>query len=256
MKRIVQLSIIILSSIMQSGCIEILKEVQLEIAKANTNTESCWPNKPNIYKQPTQVFDKTATVLPFRDARKKPASPLSSNDVLIGCIPGVLFVSGGYGPPFDPQYHFAQSLTTELQAANAFTEVRFKDTADDSDFIISGTVLDTTRKETMYFYGVSVLAAPLWFILPVGSYSNDLSIEMTCTDAKTGNLVFSQVYTAPEYSKIAWIYYQPRNCNYGEMIKAIYKQFVEELRAKLTERGSYRVRPTQVTISTARQVVD
>lgn len=233
MKRIVLLSIIITISCMQCGCALFIAAAQ-DINKATLNNESCWPNEPNTYKQPLRVIDKTAAVLPF-GAESRPVFPLSPNDVFLCLIPGVLFVSGEYEPDFGPQFSFARALTTELQVANVFREVSFNDTTGKSDFIVSGTVLDVARKETMFMYGVSVLAAPLWFILPIGSVSHDLSVQITCTDVKTGNIIFSKVYTSPEYHKLVWLYYKPKKCNYGEMIQGIYKQFVEELRAKLAE---------------------
>jgi hypothetical protein len=234
MKHIVLLSIIITISCMQCGCALLFVPAH-DIKNATLNNKSCWPNEPNTYKQPLRVIDKTAAVLPF-GAESRPLFPLSPNDVFLGLIPGVLFVSGEYEPDFGPQFSFALALTTELQVANVFRDVSFNDTTGNSDFIVSGTVLDVARKETIFMYGVSVLAAPLWFILPMGSFSNDLSVQITCTDVKTGNLIFSKVYTGPEYHEVIWLYFiKPKKCNYGEMIQGIYKQFVEELRAKLAE---------------------
>ena len=210
------------------------------------NTKDCWLYRPNFYSPPQQAIDKTAKVLIFRDERKKVTSNTLWNTH--GCfIPGVLTCTVENEPlmmiqqefNLNPQEDFAKALAEELQAANFFRETSYNVTADNSDYIVNGTILEATAKYTMYSYGLGFIGPiALWLVLPAGSLSNNLSVEITCTEAKTGGLVLSKADTAPENYRTIWLYTDPNKCDFGkmntEMMQAIYKQFVVELRATLT----------------------
>ena len=122
-------------------------------------------------------------------------------------------------------------LIEELEEAHIFKESYFDFKKGSSDIIINGKIINTKYSGTSISYGLSLYGSLLWFVgFPAGTVNNELSIQLSCTDIKTNQLLFSKTYLAPRYSKIAWIYSLPNDFNYSSMLKRLYKQFVLDLR--------------------------
>jgi hypothetical protein len=235
---------------MLSGCDGLLVSAGMAGIIERENKTKCWQYVPNLYQRPSQKFERTAVVLPFNDGRQS-----NYTQPFLRCwIPFTLYCTFEFEPPegssglnafqnmsktnpytvrFSPKEDFATALSTELEAAGIFRSVTFGADSSKSDYIIRGTILDTTLDNTVYTYGFLFIGMCLWFAgVPAGTYSNDLALELSCTDTRTGKTILSKVYRDKE-TRPFWIYAQPNVCRYGEMTESMYKQFVEELRAAL-----------------------
>ena len=258
MRRMILSPMIVVLCVSLTGCGAVVAgEGMRGIIEAGREKDPCWLYEPNLYEPAGQRPDATAVVIKFADGRKD-----GYVDHSLRCIsPFLIYCTNEYEPPercqnnnflmhvqgsgsrsttridFDPMSDFGQALAAELQAGSVFREVDFGDNTVNRDYVISGRVLDTTLKDTLYTYGFLGFGMFFWgFGLPAGSFTNDLSVEITCANVKTGQTVLSKAYTAPQYHQVFWLYAQRNSCRYGEMMQPIYKQFVEDLRAKLAER--------------------
>lgn len=225
------------TSLLFSGCNVIMQGVM----EAGSNRGKCWRYKPGIYNGSTMLFNKTAVVLPFQDKRKETVQSgnmllcLITPVVNVACSsvkqrPEALSIAAG----FNPREDFAKALAEELQSSNMFREAYFDEIPDNGNYVISGTILETIKDDTIYSYGLSFLSVPLWFVgLPAGSVVNSFSVDIISTEARTGRIVLAKTYTAPQSHELGWVYAAPKECNYSEMAQTVYRQFVTDLTQKL-----------------------
>lgn len=221
----IKLTLIMLAVLLCSGCA----------------TQKSWVYSPNSYEGTRTSKEKTAVILPFKDGRAN----INSNKILLYLIPLFPFGSADYDIPEGAQMHvnsglwtnykptedFSKALSEELSNAKLFKEAYFDYKKGTGDIIISGTIISTRYIGKIISYGLSVYGPLLWFFgLPASSVNNDLSIELSCIDAKTDKLLFTKTYTANPYSSIGWIYSLPSDFNYPIMLKNIYRQFVEDIK--------------------------
>ena len=76
----------------------------------------------------------------------------------------------------------------------------------------------------------------MWLVgFPTGSASNDLSVELSCIDAKTDEVLFTKKYQAEKYSKVGWIYTMPNDFNYSKMLKETYEDFIADIRTQISK---------------------
>jgi len=268
MNRIL-LPVIICISLMVSGCEVLFPPLGFKrIVDAGMDKNACWRYLINTYDTFELAIDKTSTVVPFLDGRQM----TTVDNVILCYVPLMLYCTREFEPPekkwnfvgelmrYSPPDHmmtpdhmitpedFTKALVEELQEGHVFRQVILNDSSIKNDYIIRGKILDTTLRSSVYSYGFIGIGITLWPLgFPVGSFSNNLSVELTCIDNETGQLIFSKIYTAPEYTKVYWLYAQPNGCNYAKMIKPIYKQFVEELRIRLLIKKQSVPEPTKNT---------
>jgi len=204
-------------------------------------SQKAWVYKPNTYSQSSVFSEKTAVITPFLDQR----DDINKNRLFLYMIPLMPFGWADYNAPEGAQMHlnsgiwinykptedFAKALAQELENANVFKEAYFDFKKGSSDIIIQGKIINTKYSGTLISYGLSVYGPSLWLLgFPAGSVNNELSIELSCMDTKTNQLLFSKTYLAPKYSKISWIYNLPNDFNYSLMLKDLYKQFLLDLK--------------------------
>lgn len=204
-------------------------------------SQRTWVYKPNMYDKASVLADKTAVILPFSDQRED----INKNRLGLYIIPLMPFGWANYNAPEGVQMHlnsgmwinykptedFAKALAQELEEAYIFKESYFDFKKGNGDIIINGKIINTKYSATIISYGLSVYGPLLWLVgFPSGTVNNELSIELSCTDIKTNQLLFSKTYSAPKYSKISWLYYLPTDFNYSSMLKGLYNQFVLDLK--------------------------
>jgi hypothetical protein len=200
-----------------------------------------WVYNANSYDKPQTVSEKTAVVLPFNDARENE----NSNFFAMYLIPVMPFGWQTYKTPEGVQMHmtsgmwvnykpvedFPKALSAELQNAGMFKDVGFDYRKGNNDIIIGGKILSTEYDGYLISYGLSAYGPLLWYIgFPATVVTNELSVELTATDAKTDKQLFAKTYTAEPYSVVGWLYYFRSDFNYPEMLKGIYKDFVKDLK--------------------------
>lgn len=206
-------------------------------------SQKAWVYTPNNYSQASTDSNKTAVVLPFFDSRKN----INNNRILLYMIPLMPFGWADYDAPEGAQMHmnsglwtnyrptedFAKALAQEIKYAGIFEEAYFDFKKGDSNVIFQGEILSTQYNGKIISYGLSVYGPLLWFVgFPASTVSNELSVKLSCLDSKTNQTLFSKTYSAPEYSKVSWIYALDNDFNYPSMLKGIYKDFVDELMKK------------------------
>ena len=156
-----------------------------------------------------------------------------------------MHITSGLWINYKPTEDFAKALATELQNAQIFKEAHFDFGRGDANIIVNGKILGTQYNGKILSYELSAFGPLLWlFGLPAGTFSNDLSIELRCIDAGSNRQLFSKTYTAPTYSKTAWIYSLPSDFNYSEMLKALYKEFLSDLSAQSAAIAAHTARAT------------
>jgi hypothetical protein len=209
-------------------------------------SQKAWIYDTNNYSSLSTQINKKVAVLPFKDSRENK----NSNKMGLGFIPlfpygwmnfkapegSQLHMFTGLWTNYNPKEDFSKALAEELASTNIFKEAYFDFKKGESDLVIKGEILSTDYKSKLYTYGVSFFAGYLWIVgFPTGSASNDLSVELSCIDAKTEEVLFSKKYHAEKYSKVGWIYVMPNDFNYSKMLKEIYKDFVADLRMQVSK---------------------
>ena len=203
--------------------------------------------RPNTYPDSRARGSKTAVVLPFKDTREN----INKNRILVYMIPGIpgfgwanydvpegqaMHMNSGLWVNYKPSEDYAKALAQELEEAKVFKEAYFDFKKGDSDYVIKGTILSTKYKGTLISYGLSVYGPLLWLVgFPAGTVSNELSLALSCVDAKTDDVLSTKTYTAPKYGKTSWIYVLPNDFNYPTMLRDLYKTFVEDLSSHVKE---------------------
>jgi hypothetical protein len=187
--------------------------------------------------------DKTAVVLPFEDDRED----INSNDFLLYAIPLVPFgwqdlnvpegaqmhLTSGLWINYKPTEDFAKALAEELENARLFNETHFDFGRGTADVVIHGKILNTYYQSKILSYGLSVYGPMLWLLgLPAGTFTNQLSVELSCSDPRNSQVIFSKKYDIPPEGKVVWIYTLPSDFNYAEMLKQVNQQFVGDLRTQ------------------------
>ena len=179
-------------------------------------------------------------VLPFKDGRPNE----NRNRLLLYLIPIVPYGWANYEVPEGMQQHITSGLWTnykpsedypkalaeELRNSAMFRESYFDFKEGDADLAIQGTIHSTRYDGKILSYGLSAYGPLLWFIgLPAGTASNDLSVELTCVDLKTGQTLLTRRYDAPQYHKTSWLYSMANDFNYPTMLADVYRQFTADL---------------------------
>jgi hypothetical protein len=207
-------------------------------------SQKTWVYRSNEYGASIGAPPRKAVVLPYRDAR----SNENSNRILVYMIPIVPFgwttqetpegvnqhVTSGLWINYKPVEDYPKALVEDLRNSRLFSDAFFDFKEGDADYVIQGTIYSTRYTGKIFSYGLSVYGPLLWLVgLPAGSASNDLSVELTCVDRKSGRQVLSKRYDAPSYSATSFLYVMANDFNYPDMLASVNKRFVDDLRAAL-----------------------
>jgi hypothetical protein len=195
-------------------------------------TQKTWVYRANAYAAATTPAGK-AVVLPYRDARQNQ----NTNMIMMYLIPVMPFgwttqetpegvmqhVTSTLWNNYKPVEDYPKALVEDLRNARLFSDAYFDFKEGDADYVIQGTI-----------YGLSVYGPLLWFIgLPAGTASNELSIELACTDKRSGRQILAKRYSAPEYRATSFLYVMANDFNYPDMLANVNKQFVDDLRVTM-----------------------
>ncbi|MBA3037711.1 MAG: hypothetical protein FP814_14615 [Desulfobacterium sp.] len=209
-------------------------------------TQKSWVYSPNSYSDISTTITKSVVVLPFQDTRPN----TNSNYVALYMIPVMPFgwqtlnvpegqamhIYSGMWVNYKPTEDYPKALAEELNGSKLFEEAYFDFKKGNSDLAVKGKILTTKYSGTIISYGLSVYGPMLWFVgFPSGTVSNELSIELSLVDSQSDKVILSNNYTAPEYSRVGWLYVMPNDFNYPAMLKDIYKNFIEDVRTRIPE---------------------
>ena len=209
-----------------------------------------WIYTSSTYGNTDEQMNLHVAVIPFQDLRENSQIKKRGAMALIPLWPGYgwyetslpeTFAQEWFGlrnHGFSPEESFAKALAEEINASGLCREAYFAYQADDADMVLKGKILDTRFYITNRSYGLSVVGVFLpFFGLPAGTLKTDLSLELSCVDARTGRMIFSKKYCAPTTSSVYWLYGQARwnyNVTYAVMARGIYKNFIDDLRLHMT----------------------
>jgi hypothetical protein len=203
-------------------------------------TERSWVYTPNHYANSNASSNNKIVVLPFNDARQNE----NSNHILMYAIPLMPFgwadfevpegvqqhITSGLWVNYKPTEDYPKALAEELRSAHLFKDAYFDFKAGDADLVIRGTLRSTKYSGKIYSYGLSLYGPLFWFFgLPAGSAQNDLSVELSCDDAKSGRTLVTREYRAPTYSATSFLYVMANDFDYPELLADVYKRFTDDL---------------------------
>lgn len=202
-----------------------------------------WLYQANLYPPATQPAGK-AVVLPYRDAR--PAE--NSNLIGMYMLP---FLPWGWTEQQVPEkeaYHltssrwvsyapaddFPKALVADLRNAGLFSDASFGASEGDADYAIQGTILRTQYDGRLWSYGLGPAGPIPWlFFAPAATASNTLSVELSCTDRRSGRQILSKRYAPPPYESTSYLYAKKSDFEFPALLAAANREFTEDLRAAL-----------------------
>ncbi len=211
---------------------------------AGCSSQKAWVYKANSYPAATASTGKKVVVTPFTDGRQNE----NQNDVLMYMIPIVpcgwqhldvpegtqSHITSGLWVNYKPTEDYPKALAEDLRSTGLFSEASFDYRKGDSDYVVSGKIINTRYDGYVISYGLSVYGPLLWFVgFPAGSVGNNLSVELSLSDAKTEKPIFSKVYTATPHKGVTWIYVMENDFNYPEMLAEVNKQFCQDMQPAL-----------------------
>lgn len=85
----------------------------------------------------------------------------------------------------------------------------------------------------MFSYGLASLGPLLWYLgAPAVKVENDLSLEMSLLNQKSGKILFAKKYSAVPISELGWIYSFPDDFRYSEILREVFREFISDLNAE------------------------
>lgn len=202
-----------------------------------------WEYHANAYPPATPTAGR-AVVLPYRDARP------DDDGNLIGMylLP---FLPWGWTEQQVPEkeaYHLTSSrwvnhapaddypraLLADLRSAGLFSDASFDTNQGDADYVIQGTILGTEYDGKLLSYGIGPAGPILWlFFLPAASASNTLSVELSCTDRRSGRQILTKRYTPAPYVSTSYLYSKESDFEFPALLAGVNREFTDDLREAL-----------------------
>lgn len=218
--------------------------VALALSTGCAHTSS-WSYETNEFVPRPRKIGETAVVLPFTDAR----ASRNADRFLLFMLPLSPYGFVNYDRPedaeqhtnsaawlhFEPKDDFAKALAEDLTAAGIFSEARFDHQEGESRYVIKGRILKTHYNGKVLSYGLGFYGWFLWFVgAPASITKNTLVMELECYDTVRGETVYKKEYSPETVRTISWFYYQQDDFNYPDLVRTVYKQFIQELAGALT----------------------
>lgn len=185
------------------------------------------------------TLDRSVAVIPFEE-RRPPREYSSAGRMFLTYVPLLLWVSmpferldesvrkqsegiekGGRGitagaaqsvaPPYEEYTYprsFPRAIADDLNGSRLFREVRFvePDAIGGFDYVLRGTVRESPLRSTATSYGLGMAGVLLWFLpIPMQKTSASVTVEMTLTDAHTGQVVWNRALES-DISRLATMY--------------------------------------------------
>jgi hypothetical protein len=217
------------------------------LAATGCTTHRRWAYTPNGRAPDGAPRRERLVVLPFHDDR-----PTENENYLpMFMFPAFPFGWADYATPettgqhitslrwldYKPADDFARALVDELRAG--FDVAPLGAERGRADLTIEGSIHSTRYTGKIFTYGASYFGFALWMVgLPMGTFSNELEVELVCFDARKQQTVFAKRYTAPRYSATTWIYPMKDDFNYPTMLAGIYREFAQDLAGQLAARAA------------------
>lgn len=202
-----------------------------------------WQYRPNTYPPATASAGK-AVVLPYRDARG------SENDDLVGLylVPVLPYgwttqqlpekeanhLTSSRWLQYAPAEDYPKALVADLRNAGLFSDASFGASEGDADYVIQGTIHRSEYDGKLMSYGLGPAGPMLWFFfLPAASASNTLSVELSCTDRRSGRQVLTRRYSPPPYGATSYLYWTASDFEFPALLASVNQDFTNDLRAAL-----------------------
>jgi hypothetical protein len=220
----------------------------LGVVASSCSRQRVWTYQANEYAPATASAGK-AVVLPYRDAR--PGE--NSNMIAMYLVPLLPYgwttqeipeskpdhLTSTYWNDYKPVDDYPKALVQDLRNAGIFSDASFASAVGNADYVINGTIYSTEYSGKLLSYGLSGWGPFLWlFGAPAASTSNTLSVELTCTDRRSGRQILTKRYTPPPYDTTSFLYVSESDFNYAEMLASINKEFAQDLRTAMNAAGS------------------
>ncbi len=186
-----------------------------------------------------ETLDRSVAVVPFQELRP-PREYSSAGRTFLTYVPLLPWVSmpfervdeivrkqsegiaqGGRGmtsgaaqsvaPPFEEYTYprsFPRAIADDLHASKLFREVRFveADQVGGFDYVLRGSVRESPLRGTVTSFGLGMAGVLLWILpIPMQKTSAAVDVEMTLTDAGTGQVVWKRSIDT-DLSRIASMY--------------------------------------------------
>jgi hypothetical protein len=136
---------------------------------------------------------------------------------------------------FRPPEDIAKAIAQDLQNLGLFREAFFGYRPSDGDLILRSQLHSTRYNAKMLSYGLSIEGPLLWFIgLPVGTYSNELRLELRLEDRATGKLVWSGGVEELDGGAV-WLYALGADFHYDSLLKRGLRRAFADLESQLAK---------------------
>lgn len=202
-----------------------------------------WHYTPDSYARRPEPGSSTVAVTPFRDSRPD----VNHNYGLMYLIPLMPIGPVDYSTPesgaehvtsaawqFRPSEDFARGAAAELQASGLFKEAYYSERGNDADLVFTGNIISTNYSGSIISYGLSAYGPLLWIVgLPAGTVHNELVMEMSLTDRRTGAVVWSGTSRGTYERSPFWLYAMPSDFDYDNLFKPMMKDAVTGIQPKL-----------------------
>ena len=180
-----------------TGTIPILAGIGLA-ALLTAGCAGSWKYRSLDYARPPdhQPIPRRVTIVPFQDYRPR------SDEGGLGraYIPLIPYSSSRYHRSeswrvgaFSPVEEFHLIIAEHLRESEVFADVDQSNEKEPAgaDLILEGAIWTTTLERTLYTYGISVFAAPLWFLgLPVQRTRAIISGYCRIVDSSSGDILW------------------------------------------------------------------
>lgn len=221
----------------QKSGFKILPILLFALSLASCQTQKGWVYKANRWN-PAEKSQQEISISPFTDDRpeenknallmyKCPLSPfgwqkLSTPELF------PLHLNSGTWLNYDPKVDFAKALIQEIKGGTPFKDVIYTENNVDAGYRIQGRIINTDYKAKMFSYCISYFGPALWLLgLPAGSFSNELSLELTCYDSNN-KVILQKTYQTDRLKKTTWIYSLRSDFEYASLLKKIYSDFIKD----------------------------
>ena len=142
----------------------------------------------------SSLSDTTVCVRDFEEMREK----YYNDKIILGVLPIMPFGISESESFYEVENDIASDLVNGLNISGLFKKAYYDPGyLMDSDYIIEGEILSTKRKDYRMSYGISGLAAFLWFVgVPQDIHVNEFVVNIRYLDAKNNTVIFNKQYQA------------------------------------------------------------
>jgi hypothetical protein len=134
--------------------------------------------------------------------------------------------ASGYNFPVD----IAKALAAELANRRLFTTALYSEKDSSGDLVVRGALASTRNYHTVYSYGISIAAVPLWMAgVPVGSDKDEFAFRLQLQEPHSKTILWENTYSA-ERTGLFWFYTLGADMEwYAEMLKDLMPRVLSDM---------------------------